>query len=270
LNQDEAIALSAAPTSIRETLAMARGDGIGARITWSIRDIVGGLVLAVLAVIVLQVVLIGPALASGYDSEDSLVLGLAIVSTLIWNVFLVGLVLWLVRRKGGDWSSLGWSAPWPNQPWPPLKVVSIIASGLALMWFIQGFYVGVINAVGLDELLPDQQFPEGIFDEWWLVALLGLAVVLGAPIAEELFFRGFVYGGLRRRLSVLPPALMTGALFSVAHLQFGLLIPFSLIGMVLSIVYERAGSLRFNMALHMIFNTASFLALVLLPGARNG
>jgi len=254
---------------MRETLGMRRGQGVGALATWSIRDIVIGLLLAVLAVVFLQLIFIGPALAAGYDSDDTLVFGLAILSTLIWNLLLVGIVLGLARRSGGDWTSLGWRAPWPNQPWPVTKVLAIVAVGLMTMWFIQGIYVGIVNALGLQDLLPDQQFPEGMFDEWWLVVLVGLAVVIGAPIAEEIFFRGFVFGGLRRRLSVLPPALMTGALFSVAHLQLGLLIPFSLIGLVLSIVYERTGSIRFNIALHMIFNTASFLALVFVPGARD-
>ena len=37
---------------------------------WSIRDIVIGLVLSVAAVVVLQIAIIGPALAAGYDSKD--------------------------------------------------------------------------------------------------------------------------------------------------------------------------------------------------------
>lgn len=255
--------------SLGETLKLRRGQGIGERIVWSIRDVVVGLFLAVTAVIGLQLVLIGPALAAGYDSEDSLVLGLAVLSTIIWNALLVGLVYGLVKRRGGDWTNLGWRAGWSNQSWTAGKAGGIIFAGLIVMWFIQGAYVGLINAAGLEDLLPDQQFPDGIFDEWWLVALLGIAVVLGAPISEELFFRGFVFGGLRRRLGVLPPSLMTGALFSLAHLQLGLLIPFSLIGMVLSLVYERTGSIRFTIALHMIFNTVSFVVLILVPDVRD-
>jgi membrane protease YdiL (CAAX protease family) len=258
------------PTSLWQTLRLKRGEGVGARVTWSIRDIVVGLLLAIAAVIFLQVVFIAPAIAAGYDDEDSLVLGLALVSTLVWNGLLVLLVYRLVKRRGGDWPNIGWGPPWPNQSWTGGRIVWLIAGSLIAMWLIQGLYVGLIDALGLEDLLPDQQFPEGIFDEWWLVAILGVAVIAGAPISEELFFRGFVFGGLRRRLGFLPPALLTGSLFSVAHLQLGLIIPFSLIGMVLSLVYERTGSIWFNIALHVIFNTASFLALVLIPDARNG
>ena len=267
MNDDiPAAGLAAPPTSLGETLRLGRSEGIGERVTWTIRDIVVGLLLSVAAVIVLQIVIIGPALAMGYDSKDSLVLGLALVTTLLWNLILVGLVYWLVTRRGGDWANLGLRPPWPNQPWPISKVGALVTGGLVSMWFVQGAYLGIINAAGLDGLLPDEQFPAEIFDAWWLVVLLGFAVVLFAPISEELFFRGFVFGGLRQRLPVLPPALMTGALFSVAHLQLGLLIPFSLIGMILSLVYERTGSLRFNIALHMLFNTISFTVLVLSGG----
>lgn len=248
---------------------MKRGDGIGARVTWSIRDIVLGLLLAVAAVVLLQAVFVMPALAAGYDEEDSLVLGLALVSTLVWNALLVLLVHRLVKRRGGNWPNLGWRRPWQDQTWSAGRIAGLIGGCLVAMWVIQGAYVSLVNALGLDDLLPDQQFPEGMFAEWWLVVILGLAVIGGAPISEELFFRGFVFGGLRRRLGFLPPALLTGSLFSVAHLQLGLLIPFSLIGMILSLVYERTGSIWFNVALHLIFNTASFLALVLIPEARN-
>jgi membrane protease YdiL (CAAX protease family) len=276
------------PTSLSQALRMRRGEGIGARVTWSIREVLAGITLTVLGYFFVPLIFIGPALVAGYDEEDSLVLGLALAASVLWNGLMVLLVGWIVRRKlrrpwttfgesedqptapeGSEWQRLGWRSPWSNQAWSGGKIAGLIVAGLVSMWVIQGVYVGLINALGLDSLLPDQQFPDGIFDEWWLIALFGVAVIFSAPIAEELFFRGFVFGGLRRRFGFLAPSLTTGALFSLAHLQVGLLVPFSLIGMVLSLVYERTGSIWFNIALHMIFNTASFLALVLIPDARS-
>ncbi len=44
----------------------------------------------------------------------------------------------------------------------------------------------------------------------------GLLVVLVAPVCEEIFFRGFVFGGLRSRLSFAWAALVSAAIFGAA------------------------------------------------------
>ena len=98
--------------------------------------------------------------------------------------------------------------------------------------------------------------------------MIGVAVVGAAPFAEELFFRGFLYGGLRRRLSVLPAALLSGVLFAIAHLDPGLIVPFTLVGFVLAFTYERTGTLVAPIGVHFVFNLLSFLALLLVPDAR--
>jgi hypothetical protein len=86
-----------------------------------------------------------------------------------------------------------------------------------------------------------------------------------APVAEEFFFRGFIFGALRRLpVSVagrdLGPwiaALLTGILFGLAHLgSAGLqyLVPLGFLGFVLCIVRWRTGSLYPCMALHSANN----------------
>jgi membrane protease YdiL (CAAX protease family) len=248
---------------------MPAGQGIGARATWSVRDIVLGIVLAVLAVFILQLMFVAPAFLAGYDEDDSLTQGLAIVSNLVWNGALVWLVYMFAKRRGGSWASLGWRRPWEGESWSGWRLAGLVVGGYVSMWGVVALYNLLISALGVDFLQPDQQIQDEIFDETWLIVLMGLAVVIGAPLSEELFFRGFLYAGLRRRIWALPPALLTGTVFSMAHLQFGLIIPFTLIGAVLSIVYERTGSIWGNIALHFVFNLLSFMALVFVPEARN-
>jgi membrane protease YdiL (CAAX protease family) len=247
---------------------MPAGQGIGARATWSIRDIVLGVVLAVASVILLQILFVVPVLAAGYDEDDSLTQGVAVISNLVWNVVLVLLVYWMAKRRGGSWASLGWRAPWRGERWSRWRLLGIVVGGYVCMWAVVGIYNLIVSLLGLDFLLPDEQIPEDIFNETWLVVLMGIAIVLGAPFSEELFFRGFLYGGLRRRRGTPIPALMTGSLFSLAHLQLGLIVPFTLIGAILSLVYERTGSIKISIALHLVFNGLSFMALVLIPEAR--
>ncbi len=78
-----------------------------------------------------------------------------------------------------------------------------------------------------------------------------------APIAEEFFFRGFLFGVLRRGLGVLGAAVIVGILFGLAHTgaaQSQYLIPLGLLGFVLCLVRWRTRSLYPCMALHSANN----------------
>jgi len=56
------------------------------------------------------------------------------------------------------------------------------------------------------------------------------------PLAEETFFRGFVYGWMRRHLNVPAAAVLSGCFFAAAHVGWGtsteeiLFLPLALLG----------------------------------------
>jgi membrane protease YdiL (CAAX protease family) len=88
---------------------------------------------------------------------------------------------------------------------------------------------------------------------------LVLAVVLLAPVGEELFFRGFLYGGLRGKLPVFWAALLSGGLFGAVHPIYGgtawNLVPvLALGGIAMCLLYERTGSLWPAIAFHFVMN----------------
>ena len=99
------------------------------------------------------------------------------------------------------------------------------------------------------------------------LVFLGPVVVLLAPFGEELFFRGFLYKGLRRRRSVLASALISGFFFGLSHfggLDFLLIIPsLMVVGIGLALVYEQRQSLLASMAAHATFNVVGFVFIVL-------
>jgi membrane protease YdiL (CAAX protease family) len=246
---------------------MPAGQGIGARATWRLRDLGYGIGAAIVALLVLQGVLVGPALAA-FGEHDTRTQAMALVATIAWDGALAGIVYWLVKRRGGTWSSLGWRRPCEGEDWSVWRIVRTVLGGYACMWAVLAVYNVIVNLLGLDALLPDQQLPSELFDEVWVIPIMGAAIVFGAPIGEELFFRAFLYGGLRARWAVPVPALTTGILFAIAHGQFGLIVPFMLIGAILAVMYERTGSIWMSMALHFCFNLVSFLILLSLPDAR--
>src|SRR5205085_5209362 len=48
-----------------------------------------------------------------------------------------------------------------------------------------------------------------------------LVIAVIAPIAEEIFFRGMLFGGLRRRLSTIPSAAISAIVFGALHATTG-------------------------------------------------
>jgi hypothetical protein len=90
--------------------------------------------------------------------------------------------------------------------------------------------------------------------------LIALAGTLLAPLGEELFFRGYVYGAARESLGMPGAILLSSALFALAHAfsategLAALLIPVFLLGLLLALVREWSGSLLPCLVAHMLNN----------------
>ena len=226
-----------------------------ARGTWAARESVLGLVLAVL--LMGAVGLASAPLALVFDPDEPAFLALNHIGTL---VFQAGLLLIAGRIVSLGLLSRGLSA----KSWR-LSVVSgsVVASYAVLM-----AYNGAIEAVGAEFLRPATQLPDGFFENAWLLAFLGFTVVLTAPVAEEVFFRGLLFAGIRKSFGLWPAALSSGFVFSLAHINLGAIIPFTLIGAILALAYHRTGSLLTPISIHFVFNAISFSILVLVPGSR--
>jgi membrane protease YdiL (CAAX protease family) len=94
---------------------------------------------------------------------------------------------------------------------------------------------------------------------WVRAGLFALAAV-GAPLFEEIFFRGALHGALRRRFGGLAGALLSAAVFAILHPQLPLgFIPIFLLGLSFSLLYEWRGSLVPGMVMHACNNGVIFL-----------
>lgn len=97
------------------------------------------------------------------------------------------------------------------------------------------------------------------------VIVAGLLIVVVAPLSEELFFRGFMYAGLRRSMPIWPAALVSGAIFGSLHLaggNAGVAIQLAVFGVILAYLYERTGSLWAPILAHALNNTIAFVLLL--------
>jgi membrane protease YdiL (CAAX protease family) len=90
------------------------------------------------------------------------------------------------------------------------------------------------------------------------------AVVIVAPIAEELFFRGVAFNAWLREHGYRRALFGSSALFALIHGSLLALLPIFLLGIALALVYERSRSLLASMVMHATVNGISvFLALAL-------
>jgi len=94
------------------------------------------------------------------------------------------------------------------------------------------------------------------------IGLAAFAVIIVAPFAEELFFRGFLYQALRRWRGVTGAILISAAIFAISHGDPLLMIGIFPLGIVLAFMFQRRDSLVTTIAAHMTYNTIGFVLLV--------
>jgi membrane protease YdiL (CAAX protease family) len=85
------------------------------------------------------------------------------------------------------------------------------------------------------------------------VVAVGVLAVL-APLAEELVFRGLLYGWLRGFLPFALVAILTSALFGLAHGELAHAIAAGILGLALAFIRERSGSLWPAIVAHVVNN----------------
>lgn len=106
---------------------------------------------------------------------------------------------------------------------------------------------------------PEQ---EDIAESFGPIPIQIALIVFGAAIAEEICFRGLLFGGLRERLPRVPAALIAGAVFGLLHAFTGIsaVPPLIALGFVFCLLYEKTGSIVPGILLHMLNNSVALAA----------
>jgi membrane protease YdiL (CAAX protease family) len=147
------------------------------------------------------------------------------------------------------WQAVRWN--WPKQAWPALVAIG---------------FVTLLALEGLERLLPLP--PKSPFDQFFdrpmdAYAFAFLAIAF-APFMEELFFRGFLYPVLARRLGVALGVLVTASLFALIHIfeykAWGPVVIIFLVGVVLTAVRAALKSVGASFIVHSIYNGIPIIA----------
>ncbi len=214
--------------------------------TWSVGTIALGAVLAIVIGTVLGVI---PFVIAGDPENDvAAIVAQAFFAAALFAVPLVLLPAFGVRpaalrlglRRFRFWSGIGWM---------------FAAYGIFIVFTL--LYSVVVQTD------TEQQVLQELGDEQNTIELIaqGILIVIAAPVSEELFFRGFLFGGLRSRISFWPAALISGVIFGSIHLVGGsweVIPPLAVFGVLLAWLYERTGSLGPPIMLHALQNAIAF------------
>jgi len=125
-----------------------------------------------------------------------------------------------------------------------------------------GLIVAIASIIAMDGLTTllhhtASDFMIKAYDTSVWPVLLWIAVVVFAPAFEEVFFRGFLFEGLRRsRIGAVGTVTLTSLLWAALHVQYGffeIAMIFGL-GIVLGVVRIRTGSLWSTLVIHAFVN----------------
>jgi len=192
----------------------------------------------------------------GGDADKELSLGgQAFASVGLW-IGLVGAAVYSARRKGSG--SLRKDFGLEVRPVDlPVGAVAGVAAQVVLVPVVALILRPLLGTPDVSG--PVEDLVEGA--EGVAVAGLFLLVAVGAPLVEELFFRGLVLGAIRRRLGTVGAVVGSSVLFGLAHPQdlpgdalALLMISLAVLGGLFAALAVRAGRLGPAIVAHAVFN----------------
>jgi CAAX protease family protein len=93
----------------------------------------------------------------------------------------------------------------------------------------------------------------------------GLLIIGAAPLTEEIFFRGFLFAGVRRSAPFAVAALVSAGIWGLFHYtgegSWGVVLQLAVFGVALAWLYERTGSIWPTIAVHAFNNALAFTLL---------
>jgi membrane protease YdiL (CAAX protease family) len=226
-------------------------------VPWTAVEAVG-----LLGVFLLLPVVLG-SIVGNADTNLAAFSGIAIVD----GVVAVGGAMLLVRGRRTDSTTRLLGLVRPN--WRSLRrsVTPCVAGILANLAVL--FAMGVVlHTVGVaPEDVPRQPVVDLIVGDRSALGRIfaAAAVLIAAPIAEEVIFRFALYLPLRASVGVVPAALLVSFAFAAVHL-FGWGFPQLLVlSLTLVALFEYSGTLWAPIAAHGLYNAVQLLFILLRP-----
>jgi membrane protease YdiL (CAAX protease family) len=186
-------------------------------------------------------------------SSGEIPLGLSLALTVVQDGLLI-LAAWLSLKL-----SLGHAGPAELGLRPVRQIGRAVGGALLVYLVFLGAQFALIAIFGNP---PDQELVTDIKQEKTTAVLVGFAVMtcIVAPVAEEIFFRGFMFRVFNAKLGPVWGTLLNGVVFGLVHAPNPVLglIALGVLGAGLCVLYLRVQSIIPGMALHALNNSITF------------
>ena len=204
-------------------------------VTWGGGQIIAAVILVLLALFTSA--LVASVIASLYpEQEDAVATWIAVhvmALSIITTIWFLGL-----RRSMDPLEALGLKGIRLPRAGTVLLMMGVLATSL----IATSLYAGLVERLDLDILSPPEVGVDIVFDgPAALLTFQALAFI--TPLSEEIFFRGFIFGGLLARLGPWRAIVTSALVFSAFHLSLGVIVPIFITGFLLAWLYWRTGSL---------------------------
>ena len=245
-------------------------------VPWTIADMALGAAVAIgVFVVIVVAIVIGTILIVGTDTLSQLSttdiaemielmgsegmlnawMGLLLAAMIVGEAGMpFGAWLFGMRKYRCSWQSLGFRS---FKPWRGLALSAAVVGLGILISYLYELLLG-----GADIQASNDMYT-ALTDSGFGIATVAITAVIVAPFAEETFFRGFLFAGISKRWGYSWGVIVSGALFAVAHVGSGGLVPIFILGMMLAWLYIKTGSLWPCIFAHFAYNSLALLFMVI-------
>ena len=163
-----------------------------------------------------------------------------VVSTLVFNIVLIGLYILYNRYKGNE-----------------LKFTKIdnkniaLVSGIFLTLFILSNNISAYILTHVQDTAFNSY--ANTLNSTNIILLIVSSVII-SPIAEEIFFRGIIFKYLRNNFSFIFSTIVSIAIFAFMHGTIIHIVPAVIFGTLFCEIYEYTKDIKYNIFFHILYN----------------
>ena len=180
---------------------------------------------------------------------------LAVLVYLITLVLVIG-IPWLINKHRTDKAELGLSGL------PSWTDILLAPAGLVVYFILSSLLIlAATHVLPWVDVNQVQNTGFGHLNVRYEYILAFVTLVVIAPIAEEILFRGYLFGKLKKFVPVWIAILVTSVLFGFIHGAWNLAIDTFALSVVLCMLRESTGSIWASILLHMAKNGIAFYLL---------
>lgn len=197
-----------------------------------------------------------------FDSMNQSLISL-ILSAIVY-IFMIGFAIGLPRlvkkQQTTNLQDVGLDRlpSWKDIFLSPVALVIYVAISVLLSTIISNIFTGIdmeqVQETGFDNLSQNYEY-----------YLAFVALVIIAPFAEEVIFRGYLFGKLKKNVPVWAAIIVTSITFGAVHGAWNLAIDTFALSVVMCLLREYTGSIWSSILLHMMKNGIAYYFLFINP-----